>query len=298
MSSRPGSRPWERPTPSATPARQDPAEHRSRSGSAFTDALLPEAADATATGPLPASAPEHPRTGNGAGVVAPDTGPAQGPPPRATTAARPTLRPTPSRQRRVPRGVALALVVVGVCAVAAGSLIALFGGRSEPEQSLAEGLGPMLTTSVEVPATSPAPPTAGPAAVDAVPAEPVCPATAADGVWTGNGPGGTESGPAAIFGFEYAYYVERDGARARTFVADGAAVGSAEVLQRVGIDTIPTGTTHCLRITERAPDEFGVQVTQTTPGAPAVVFNQIARTRTEAGRTLVISIIDVLETEQ
>ena len=127
---------------------------------------------------------------------------------------------------------------------------------------------------------------------------PSCAESSEGGVVTGAGPGGFASGPEAILGFDYAYYVDRSGARAREFTTPDAAVGTSEQLQKEGIDTIPADTRHCLRITTRAPDEYSVELTHMVPGADPVVWTQLVRTRTEGGRTLIASITDTTGTEK
>lgn len=102
--------------------------------------------------------------------------------------------------------------------------------------------------------------------------------------------GGTDSGPDAVLAFQYAYYVTRSGAQARAVVTPGADVSPAAVIQR-GIDTIPVGTTHCVRITTVAADRFTVEVTEFRPaGAPATYTKQSVRTALVGDRTLITGI--------
>ncbi len=49
--------------------------------------------------------------------------------------------------------------------------------------------------------------------------------TTPSGVVTGLGPGDTTSGPGAILGFNYAYYVHRSAEQARRFLTADAALG-------------------------------------------------------------------------
>ncbi|MFD6395960.1 hypothetical protein [Nocardia sp. NPDC060249] len=102
--------------------------------------------------------------------------------------------------------------------------------------------------------------------------------------------GGTDSGPDAVLAFQYAYYVTRSGEQARAVVAPDADVSPAAVIQR-GIDTIPVGTTHCVRITTVAADRFTVEVTEFRPaGAPATYTKQSVRTALVGDRTLITGI--------
>ncbi|MCA2208439.1 hypothetical protein [Nocardia rosealba] len=103
-------------------------------------------------------------------------------------------------------------------------------------------------------------------------------------------PGGTSSGPDAVLAFQYAYYVTRSGTEARAVVTPDAEVSSAAVIQR-GIDSIPVGTTHCVRITTVAPDRYTVEVTEFRPaGAPATYTKQLVRTTRVGDRTLIAGI--------
>ncbi|MFC9658759.1 hypothetical protein ACFVJ5_00860 [Nocardia sp. NPDC127606] len=102
--------------------------------------------------------------------------------------------------------------------------------------------------------------------------------------------GGTDSGPDAVLAFQYAYYVTRSGEQARAVVTPDADVSPAAVIQR-GIDTIPVGTTHCVRITTVAADRFTVEVTEFRPaGAPATYTKQSVRTALVGDRTLITGI--------
>ncbi|WP_067656715.1 hypothetical protein [Nocardia harenae] len=106
----------------------------------------------------------------------------------------------------------------------------------------------------------------------------------------GAGRGGAMSGPDAILAFQYAYYVDRSGSSARQLVAPGAAVSPAEVIQR-GIDSIPAGTTHCVRITEVGDNRYSVEVTEQRPGGvPASYSRQTVTTAEIGGRTLITGI--------
>jgi hypothetical protein len=114
-------------------------------------------------------------------------------------------------------------------------------------------------------------------------------------VESGTDPGGTGSGPDAIFAFERAYYVQRSGFAARAVVADDATVPPADQIQR-GINEIPTGTRYCVQITRAgAPagdqSDWEVRLTQQRPGEGPHAFTQIITTRTASARTLITKII-------
>ncbi|MEU7629589.1 hypothetical protein AB0C34_06335 [Nocardia sp. NPDC049220] len=107
----------------------------------------------------------------------------------------------------------------------------------------------------------------------------------------GNGVGGFDSGPAAIFAFQHAYYVARSGGQARAAATATAAVPTADAIQQ-GIDSIPAGTTHCLAITPGAfAGQYVVVITEHRPGHDPLAYNpQIVTTTTDGNRTLISAI--------
>ncbi|MBF6332071.1 hypothetical protein [Nocardia transvalensis] len=117
-----------------------------------------------------------------------------------------------------------------------------------------------------------------------------CPTERINGVIRGAEPGGTASGPDAIMWFQHAYYVERSGARAREVVAPGAVVPPASVIQR-GIDSVPPGTTYCVRVAALTDGKYTVEVTERRPGAnPTTYDKQTVTTAVVDGRTLITGI--------
>ncbi|MFB8273998.1 hypothetical protein [Nocardia colli] len=122
-------------------------------------------------------------------------------------------------------------------------------------------------------------------------AEKSCPADKTGKVTIGNGNGDTSSGASTILGFQYAFYVERSGERARQFVApDAENVSPADVIQ-AGIDTeVPVGTKHCLRISEVGSDTFNVDLTQRKPDGTETIYHQTITTVVRDGKVLVYSI--------
>ncbi|MFD6221209.1 hypothetical protein [Nocardia asteroides] len=113
------------------------------------------------------------------------------------------------------------------------------------------------------------------------------------GVVTGSGPGDTSSGPAAILGYNYAYYVQRSADRARKFLTAETIVGPGVRLQ-AGIDAVPAATRHCVTISPL--DTFGdaelwaVTVTEYRPQGEPFAPRQIITTRTVDGVTRISSI--------
>ncbi|WP_159848469.1 hypothetical protein [Nocardia sp. CY41] len=164
------------------------------------------------------------------------------------------------------------LGTVAALAVSAGAAAALSGGPGKESSSTALGLA--STT----PSTAPA-----------VAAARQCGPSTETGVVRGNGPGGTDSGPAAILAFEHSYYVLRNGAKAREVVTEDAAVSDADRIQ-AGANSIPLGTTHCVVIRPEAPGQFLVELTEFRPGGTNAFFRQRITTTVRDGRTLITSI--------
>lgn len=125
---------------------------------------------------------------------------------------------------------------------------------------------------------------------DAAPAA-QCPAERVGDRIQGNGVGGTDSGPAVIFAFQYAYYVQRSAELARATVAPDASVPTDEEIQQ-GIDSVPVGTTHCVAINPGAfTGQYRVVVTEHRPGRTPVSYNpQLVSVAESGGRTLITSI--------
>ncbi|GAA5078184.1 hypothetical protein [Nocardia iowensis] len=173
-----------------------------------------------------------------------------------------------SKRRRSARRWAVPLGALGIAAVGAAAFV-LFGGDSEPPAAS------NTPTQIGAAASSPAP----------------CPAERVGNRIKGNDPGGFDSGPAAIFAFQHAYYVARSGDEARAATTPDAAVEPADAIQR-GIDSIPAGTTYCVAITPGAfAGQYMVVVTENRPGRPPVTYNpQLVTTTQDGDRTLISAI--------
>ncbi|MGV9820429.1 hypothetical protein [Nocardia xishanensis] len=118
-----------------------------------------------------------------------------------------------------------------------------------------------------------------------------CPSARDGNMTRGNGPGGTDSGPDAILGFQYAFYVERSGERVRKFVApDAVNISTGEVIQKAIDELIPKGTTHCLWMFEVAPGTYEVDLREHRPDGSTIVYKQTVITVEKDGKTLVSSI--------
>ncbi|MET8795792.1 hypothetical protein ABZV91_04940 [Nocardia sp. NPDC004568] len=256
---------------------------------ASADPARPEAAavDSGAVPPLAVDTPPPPGPAPATGApiaaeaepVAPpaDTSPAGArerlrrrltPPDHTTPAPVRATAPASGRSRVLP----VLLGVAGVTALGAAAYVqfAIVGG-DEPRAPAA------AVPSATVPA--------------APGADPHCVAERVGNTVQGNEPGGTDSGPSAIFGFQHAYYVARSGEQARALVAGDAAVPPATDIQR-GIDTIPEGTTYCVRIAPGAfVGQYTVTVTEYRPGAAPLGYNpQLVTTMRIGDRTLITGI--------
>ncbi|WP_336084091.1 hypothetical protein [Nocardia sp. SSK8] len=179
------------------------------------------------------------------------------------------LRATRARNRT---WLVLAVSVLALVLAATGVLFLLFGRGGG---DTAEHAAPLHFTAGSLNADTPLG---------------ACPTERTGSVVRSAEPGGTDSGPDAVLAFQYAYYVTRSGVEARAVVTPEAEVAPAAVIQR-GIDTIPVGTTHCVRITTVADDRFTVEVTEFRPaGAPATYTKQSVRTALVGERTLITGI--------
>ncbi|MGV9678078.1 hypothetical protein ACWDSJ_22610 [Nocardia sp. NPDC003482] len=121
-----------------------------------------------------------------------------------------------------------------------------------------------------------------------------CPASTTGGVIIGNGAGDTDSGAGAIMGFQHAFFVDRSGAKVRSFVApDSDRVPPAESIQQA-IDTdIPQGTRFCLRIEQLAPDRFTTELTSFRPDGGTTLYRQLVTTVNQGGKNLVWGIVAI-----
>lgn len=197
------------------------------------------------------------------------------PPPLAATSASPSQR-LRGRAAVIGAVAAVAVLVIGGGAIAAS---ALGGGDDDVPMNVAE-IAPATTSAAT---TSQTPTSVAP--------QSWCSPSTEAGVVRGSGPGGTGSGPDAILAFDHAYYVERNGAKARALLVSDAQVKSAtaEELQ-AGIDTVPAGTEHCVEIRATEPNTFAVTLEQRYLDGSRVSGRQIVKVTDVGGRTLITSI--------
>ena len=200
----------------------------------------------------------------------------------ATPAVQPVgsgTRPAPRRRSKRGYFIAAALLACVLVVAGIGALLAFGGGGNSPTTDIPQAT-PQSTVSVGAPAAPVAP------AQDAD-----CPNRSENGVTTGRDPGDTTSGPAVIKAFEHAYYVERNGARARSYGTELARMGTAASMQAF-IDTqLPPGTTYCTRITDRGAGLFSLELSEIPPGGgEPLLIRQLVQTAEVEGRTLITAI--------
>ncbi|OQM78036.1 hypothetical protein [Rhodococcus sp. 66b] len=99
-------------------------------------------------------------------------------------------------------------------------------------------------------------------------------------------PGDQKSGAGVIAAFEHAYYVTRSGTAVRELTTPDTSLPSKEKIQ-AGIDTVPTGTTHCVRITPISAGIYSVALTEMRPGQPPAQFPQTITAKELDGRWFV-----------
>ncbi|WP_330252437.1 hypothetical protein OG874_41250 [Nocardia sp. NBC_00565] len=174
---------------------------------------------------------------------------------------------TPSRSGSRGRWIALGVLAAVVVALA---LVVTFVAVSRDDNTS--------------PKAAPPPPPSTSAALS-------CPASKDGRVTRGNGQGDTSSGAGAILGFQYEFYVDRNGEKARKYVApDAENVSTAEIIQQAINDQIPVGSTHCLRVAEVAGDTFEVDLTEHRPDGTTNVYRQTVTTVDRDGKTVIFAI--------
>ncbi|MFE6862599.1 hypothetical protein [Nocardia sp. NPDC057668] len=203
-------------------------------------------------------------------------------------APKPAATPKDAERKDVPWARISTIVggVLAVLVVAGLVVVAVTRGGGEDNEPLA---APSTTAAATTTATASTP--ALPGAPVTVPAAPSCASKREGPLSIGNGTGGTSTGLDAILGFQHAFYIDRDGAKARSFVAaDAPNVSPAEVIQTAGIDPTPVGTMHCLRVFAMGPDAYVVDLTEYRPDGATNVYQQYVTTVTRNGKHLIYAI--------
>ncbi|GAB2548587.1 hypothetical protein [Nocardia heshunensis] len=187
----------------------------------------------------------------------------------------------PRERRRIPKS---AIIIGAGMAVSIALVVVANSRHHAPATPTLTGEGPAAVTSAI--ATSPP--------ADSYPhATAGCFTTITGDTVTGAGPGDPATGPGAILGFEWAYYSDRSGARAREWVTADAQVPTAETIQ-AGIDSMPVDTKYCAHITRATGDTgdtWNVTLSEQYPTDPTP--QQWAQTITTAevgGRVLITGI--------
>lgn len=202
-------------------------------------------------------------------------------PPRSAKAPKPAKSPTGPKAPRpqkdensgnshVLRYVAGALVVVSLLG---WFLIRTFAGTEAPAPTLA--------------ADSSSEPTSAPALAVTPPVETTEPVADPSACRTDTGD--QKSGAGVIAAFEHAYYVARSGAAVRALATPETSLPLADKIQ-AGIDTVPTGTTHCVRITPITTGVYSVVLAEMRPGQAPAQFPQTITTKDIDGRWFVDTI--------
>ncbi|WP_330250375.1 hypothetical protein OG874_29590 [Nocardia sp. NBC_00565] len=105
----------------------------------------------------------------------------------------------------------------------------------------------------------------------------------------GNGTGSTKSGPDVILAFQYAYYVTRSGADARTLTSPDAGVAAVALID-AGIKSIPPGTQHCVLITPMADGRFDVVITEIRADSTVRTYRQFVSVAPREGIIVITKI--------
>ena len=193
----------------------------------------------------------------------------------ATTVTAPTPPPAPKRPRKKDsRSPRLRYVVALIVVVALGGwfvLRLLFGNDERAQERIADETD-TSETAPTLDVTAPALATA--------------PTIETDPTGCRTGPGDQKSGPGVIAAFEHAYYVTRSGTAVRALTTPGSSLPSTEKIQ-AGIDTVPAGTAHCVRIAPIVAGIYSVALTEMRPGQPPAQFPQTITAKELGGRWFV-----------
>ena len=203
-----------------------------------------------------------------------------GTPQRATADTTSTgtapVPPTPpkrprNRASRSPRLHYVAALIV-VVALLGWFVLRLISGNDERAQERIADETDTLETAPTLDVTPPALATA--------------PTTETDPTACRTDPGDHKSGAGVIAAFEHAYYVTRSGTAVRALATPGSSLPAQEKIQ-AGIDTVPAGTTHCVRIAPIVAGIYSVALTEMRPGQPPAQFPQTITAKELDGRWFV-----------
>ncbi|MFF0546845.1 hypothetical protein ACFYTF_28815 [Nocardia thailandica] len=167
-------------------------------------------------------------------------------------------------ERHLGGAAVLGIVGAGVVLVLTVLAVNVFmAGGDEPAPAAAGPAGAAVSPSM-VSATSsarfaPAPPPAY-ATAD-------CQTVRTPSLTAGAVDGDTSSPQNVVLGFEFAYYVRRDAAKARSYATADAHFGT-EASLAAGIEATPAATRYCVYVTPAGGDKWTVNLHQQFPGEP------------------------------
>lgn len=189
------------------------------------------------------------------------------------SALKPQKTPKPLRKKepRSPRLHYMAALIV-VVALLGWFVLRLLSGNDERAQA-------RIADETDIPETAPT--------LDVTPPAPAAAET--DPTACRTDPGDQKSGPGVIAAFEYAYYVTRSGTAVRALTTPDTSLPAKEKIQ-AGIDTVPKGATHCVRITPVTIGIYSVALTEMRPGQASGQFSQTITAKDIDGRWFVDSI--------
>jgi hypothetical protein len=166
------------------------------------------------------------------------------------------------------RGVLIGGGIAGVLFVAAIAAIVVFvmHGKNNPQP-----------TNTSLPPTTPS--------------AFACAASSSAELAVGNGPGDTNSGRGAIFGYWHSYLIDRSAEKMHSFVGPSANIQSSADLQQTINGNVPTsGVNFCVKVTTLAPDQFNVDVTEHDPNGKLTVYKQLITTGNVNGKNVILQI--------
>ena len=182
-----------------------------------------------------------------------------------------TPKPLRTKESRSPR-LHFTVALIVVVALLGWFVLRLLSGNDERAQ---ERIADETDTSETAPTLDVTPPALATA-----------PTTETDPTACRTDPGDQKSGPGVIAAFEHAYYVTRSGTAVRALTTPDTSLPANEKIQ-AGIDTVPTGTTHCVRVTPISAGIYSVALTETRPGQPPAQFPQTITAKELDGRWFV-----------
>ncbi|MFF0818391.1 hypothetical protein ACFYVR_25075 [Rhodococcus sp. NPDC003318] len=122
-------------------------------------------------------------------------------------------------------------------------------------------------------------------------AKPVVEESVADGCATGEGD--TATGEGVITALEHRYYQMRSGQAVRELMAPDTQWDVAQI--QAGINSVPLGTTHCVKVTAIGPNAYSAQITERRPDGDSTFKQRVGTVTSPDGRVLIKTISEVNE---